>query len=180
MFLARAVDEYRAERAATGWGGDGALLFAPPDVLAAALPALPAGASPSLSSAAPPSLSSAAPPAGVPPSVSPTGAAPPFAAWITTWDDDTDAEDFAAQAALVLGVLARAPVAGDRHASTPGRLRAIDSAGRVYAIERRRRAVGMLFAAPAEAEAVLNDLMSAVAARPGRRPPPAQGRVRSR
>ena len=100
-------------------------------------------------------------------------AASTFVAWITTWDDDTDAEDFAAEAALALGDLARVAVLDARPAS--GRLRLTDADGRLFAVERRRRTVGLLLAAPADAENFLAGLLDcrATAARPaspGRRP----------
>lgn len=148
-FLERAGNPYRAERAAAGWGGDRALLVRP---------------------AAADGSVDASEPGGV-------SAARTFVAWITSWDDDTDAEDFAAEAALALGDLARVAVLDARPAS--GRLRLTDADGRLFAVERRRRTVGLLLAAPADAENFLSGLLASATAaapaspgrRPGRRPP---------
>ncbi|MEO5769769.1 MAG: hypothetical protein ABIS92_15555 [Polyangia bacterium] len=163
VFLERAGNPYRAERAAAGWGGDRALLVRP--------------------GAADGAVDDAAERDGV-------SAASTFVAWITTWDDDTDAEDFAAEAALALGDLARVAVLDARPAS--GRLRLTDADGRLFAVERRRRTVGLLLAAPADAENFLAGLLGGATAatpatpatpgrRPARHPPPgdqARGRPR--
>jgi hypothetical protein len=140
-FLQRAVDPYRADRAAAGWGGDRAVLLRVSQA---------AGAEP----------------------------APECAAWMTIWDDDTNAEDFANEATSALAVLARVSDADVR--SQSGRVRIVDGAGRVYALERRRRTVGLLFAAPRDAEGVFADLMSAVAARANRRVSGVQTRARAK
>ena len=156
IFLTRAVNDYHAERAATGWGGDTALLIRGAEVSRRArgvsYPNGDAGAG--------------------------TDAGPEtFAAWITTWDDDTDAEDFSMQAAHVLAALARASVIDDHPSS--GHLRLTDAAGRVYVLDRRHRTVGMLFAAPTDAEATLSALMVAATARAPHRGT-RQGRALSR
>ncbi len=159
LFLARAVDDYRAERAATGWGGDCALLLAeapvPPATAATAVAAATAARALAVD-------------------------ATNFVAWITTWDDDTDAADFAVQAASTLAMLAGTTASGVSSPSTSGRFRAVDPLGRVYALQLRGRAVGMLFAAPANAEEVLSELLSAAGGRAGHRAPPPQGRARSK
>jgi hypothetical protein len=136
LFLARAVDEARAQRAASGWAGDRAMLLQGPDSNVCA-------------------------------------------AWITTWDDDTDAEDFATEVTSVLARLAQVAAPDARPGTARFELR--DGTGTHYVVERRHRTVGMLFAAPIEADAVLSKLMAAAALKGG--PPPArsrQGRPRSR
>ncbi len=89
-----------------------------------------------------------------------------FVAWLTTWDDETDATDFATEATSALASLAGVPVPGDRLAA--GRPRMKDAEGRLFALERRGRAVGMLMAAPATGGAALERLMSAAAGVPRR------------
>jgi hypothetical protein len=133
LFLARAVLDYRAQRAASGWGGDRALLLR----------------------------------RGEPPSEGSDDSANAFAAWITTWDDVTDAEDFAGEASFTLVSLAGLDPQAIR--STPGHLQVAAGTGRLYLLERRGRTVGMLFGAPALAQKVLSELMSAAEPRPGRR-----------
>ena len=135
-FLERTGDPYRAERAAAGWGGDLALLVRAP--------------SGDATDDAPEAVAGAA--AGT------------FVAWITTWDDDTDAEDFAAEAALALGDLAGVAVPNARPGS--GRLRLADAAGRLFVVEHRRNTVGLLLGAPADAKNFLAGLLAnATAAR---------------
>lgn len=82
-----------------------------------------------------------------------------FAAWVTTWDDDSDADDFANEAALVLAALARATPPEARPAA--GKFRVTDEDGAVFALERRHRAVVLLFGAPAGTEALLAELAGA-------------------
>lgn len=123
---------------------------------------------------------------------------PEFAAWMTTWDDPTDAEDFAAQAVLALGggalsegVAARSGPedrggggGGDeRGGATPARWRLANAAGRIFALERRGATVGVLFGAPPDAEGLLSPLMKAAAAggrRRGRARQSVAGRGRPR
>jgi hypothetical protein len=99
-----------------------------------------------------------------------------FVAWLTTWDDETDAADFATEATSALASLAGVPLLEDRVAV--GRRRMKDARGRLFALERRGRTVGMLIAAPAAAGAALERLVSAAATVPRRaRPGPRnQGR----
>ena len=136
VFLDRAVDGYRAERAAAGWGGDRVLWLRPPARKGSTA----------------------------------TGG---FAAWLTTWDDESDAEDFAAEGALALAALARATPAEARPLS--GKFRITDGAGALYALERRHRAVVLLFGAPSGTDGLLGDL-TAAAAKGGRRAPPPRRR----
>lgn len=137
LFLGRAVDSYRAERAAAGWGGDRALWLHP-------------GAR-----------------------KGDTGT-DGIAAWLTTWDDESDAEDFAAEAALALAALARATPAEARPVS--GKFRITDGDGAVYALERRHRAVALIFAVPPRAEALLGELAAAAAKGVRRSSPPRTSR----
>jgi hypothetical protein len=141
LFLGRAGDPYRAERAAAGWGGDRALLLRRGDA---------------------------------PESASETRAGS-FVAWLTTWDDDTNAEDFAVEAAHAVAALAGAPLRDDRPAS--GQVRITDASGRLFAINHQRRVVGLLLDAPASAGDLLARLMSAVSLPgPSRRRGAGQGR----
>jgi hypothetical protein len=139
-FLRRAVDDYRAERAATGWGGDRAILYRQEGAGDAGVPA-------------------------------------DFVAWVTTWDGPTDAQDFAEQASVALAALAGAPleqvVTPSRRAArdapaAPRRWRGLDAKGRLFALEERGGAVGMLVGAPVEAEAILPKLMTAASRKGGR------------
>jgi hypothetical protein len=143
-FLERAVGPYRAERAATGWGGDRVRLIRGQE--------------------------------------GEDGVAPEFAAWLTTWDGASDAQDFAEQAGLALASLAGAPLAevGDarrRHprggAREPKRWRCISAAGRAFDVEWREAAVVILVGAPPDAERALPALVAAATAR-------RRGRSRSR
>jgi len=95
------------------------------------------------------------------PAVEPAGTPRELVVWATTWGDGGDAEDFANEATRVLALLAGAP-APDRHAG-PGRARFVDPAGRLFAIERRRATVVMLFAAPPGAEGALGTVLASTA-----------------
>ncbi|HEX2659667.1 MAG TPA: hypothetical protein VHU40_15390 [Polyangia bacterium] len=142
-FLRRAVGDYRAERAAMGWGGDRALMFRQP------------GDGDEAASAE-------------------------YVAWVTTWDGGTDAQDFAEQASAALAALAGAPVEEvvapvrrpPRGISWAGsrRWRGLDAGGRLFSLEQRGVAVGLLVGAPVEAEALLPKLLGAAAARKSGRP----------
>jgi len=68
-----------------------------------------------------------------------------FVAWWTAWDDVTDAEDFAAEASIVLTGLAGAPVNEDG-----GRVVA-RRGDTVFALARRGALVGLLLGAPESA-----------------------------
>ncbi|MBC8133806.1 MAG: hypothetical protein H7X95_12550 [Deltaproteobacteria bacterium] len=155
LFLARAGNDYRAERAAMGWGGDCALLLRT-------------------------STSAAGTPLGAPGTSTPT-----FAAWITTWDDDTDAADFATEATRALATLADVPPTDPRldHRIDPrgasGRVRLTDARGRLFALDHKGRTVGLVIAAPPDAEKLLERLMtSALAAATRPRRSADQARVR--
>jgi hypothetical protein len=95
-WLARAVSEEVAARAAAGWGGDRAVLYERAASVDAAAPR-PVG----------------------PPARTPT-----FVAWSTVWDDVTDAEDFARTASAALSALpgaAELPPLDDKgHAAARG------------------------------------------------------------
>ena len=139
-FLRRAVGDYRAERAAMGWGGDRAILYRQQGAGDADAPA-------------------------------------EFVAWVTTWDGPTDAQDFAEQASVALAALAGAPleqvVTSSRRAAravptAPRRWRGVDANGRLFAIEERGGAVGLLVGAPVEVEAILPKLMTAASRKGGR------------
>jgi hypothetical protein len=136
-----------AERAAAGWGGDRAVLYA----LAAAVPrqAPDAGAD-----------------AGTPP--------PPrsFALWSTVWDDVTDADDFARTAAPVLAALS-----GDPSAATPDDPDRVIArrADLVWALARRGPAVALLLGAPESALPALEELLPAVG--PAKRKRPLRSRL---
>jgi len=126
-FLLRAVGDYRAERAAMGWGGDRAILFRQQGKGDAVAPA-------------------------------------EFVVWVTTWDGVTDAQDFAEQASVSLAALAGAPlekVVTRSRRPVPRRWRGLDAKGRLFALEERGGAVGMLVGAPPEAESFLAKLMTA-------------------
>jgi hypothetical protein len=89
-------------------------------------------------------------------------AAPSFVAWWTTWDDVTDAEDFAAQAPVALRALAGA-VATDEDGPVVAR-----RGDAVFAVARHGAAVGLLIGAPS---AVLPAFEQGLAALKGSRPP---------
>ena len=76
----------------------------------------------------------------------------PFAVWLTTWDDETDALDFAEQATVALATLTE---------SSPPDALFIDPAGRRFAIETAPRTVGLLFSAPEAGQAILRRLIAA-------------------
>jgi hypothetical protein len=96
-----------------------------------------------------------------------------LAAWITTWDHEADAEDFAVLAAEVLGARAGAATTTTASATAssattapgeigePAPLRLTDPGGRLYALGRRGRTVAMLLGAPAGADGVLRELLDA-------------------
>lgn len=127
VFLEGGVDGYRAERAATGWGGDRVLWL---QSVARARKRADTGAENE-----------------------------GFAAWITTWDDESDADDFAAEAAVALAALARVPPPEGRPPA--GGFRVENDRGRVYALQRRQRAVALVFGAPAGSGALLAELTAA-------------------
>jgi hypothetical protein len=84
-----------------------------------------------------------------------TGVGESFAVWITTWDDETDAGDFAEQATVALATLTVS--------SPPAAPQAlfVDPAGRRFAIETAPRTVGLLFSAPEAGQAILHRLIAA-------------------
>jgi hypothetical protein len=88
-------------------------------------------------------------------SPSSSGGGEPFAVWITTWDDETDAEDFAEQATLALVRLTESAPAAEPAALF------VDRAGRRFAIETAPRTVGLLFSAPEAGQAILQRLVAA-------------------
>jgi hypothetical protein len=84
------------------------------------------------------------------------GAGPePFVAWSTTWDDVTDAEDFALVAPRVLASLAGSPASD---ADDPHRFVARGPGG-VFALAWRGNAVALLVAAPESALDALEGLL---------------------
>ena len=135
-FLQRAVGDYKAQRAATGWGGDRVRL-------------------------------QRGPPAG-------EAAAVEYVTWVTTWDEASDAQDFAEQAGQTLALLAggRLTEVTPRRRAPPGprdarRWRTADARGRIFALEWQGRAVTLLLGAPSSAERSLPAL-TAAATRRGR------------
>lgn len=97
------------------------------------------------------------------------GAAPEFVTWVTTWDDVSDAQDFAEQAVLALGSLAGATLTEVEPASrrarvahAPRRWRSVDAQGRTFALDCQNRAVTLLIGAPESAERSLSALTTAV------------------
>jgi len=164
LFLARTSDPDRSERGASGWGGDRALLFE--EVPRANGRSKGRGMESSARSR----------PARV---ATPTQART-FVAWLTTWDDETDARDFAEQAATVLAELARTSRVASSGSGWGSRLpplaaaaasaeasgqasdlaRAVETSGRSFTLARRRRMVGMLLAAPGDLDPSATDLLS--------------------
>jgi hypothetical protein len=146
-WLAPAVPGAIAERAAAGWGGDRAILFATPD----GAPSGPDAGTPGSSDGGAPS------PAGA-------GARErTFVLWSTVWDDVTDAEDFARAAAPALARLAGGTRAGDED---PHRFAARGPDG-TYALAWRGSAVALLVSAPESAVPALEEIVA---------PPPAPAR----
>jgi hypothetical protein len=97
------------------------------------------------------------------------GTAPgPFVTWSTGWDDVTDAEDFAREAAVVL-----AAEAGDPEATLddPHRF-VVRGHGEVYALAWRGNAVALLVGAPESALAALDDLVGGTEPPPRKKPSP--------
>jgi hypothetical protein len=140
-WLGLAAPRALAERAAAGWGGDRAALYEP-----------------------------VAPPPHFPPDagVADAGVPPPprpFVAWSTVWDDVTDADDFARNAAPVLAVLS-----GDAAAATPDDPdRVVARRGPlVWALARRGAAVTLLLGAPESALAAIEELLPPAVA-PGKK-----------
>jgi hypothetical protein len=129
-----------AARAAQGWGGDRATLFVPVFV-----PVLGPGSGSTDADAAPP--------------------AGPFAVWLTTWDDPSDAEDFARTATAALAQLAHEPEAPLDDA---GRSVVVGADG-VFALARRGSVVALLVGAPESALPALDELLPAPAKRPAAR-----------
>jgi hypothetical protein len=165
VFLARALDPDRVYRGAAGWGGDQAVLYrrGPPDHKHGNPGRVPK-----------PSRDGLDGQARLPRHERPEkrrgrtgggerddGAAAPLAAWVTTWDREVDADDFARLGARVLAALAgaRPETVGS------GRVRLADAGGRLYVAERRGRTVVMLLSAPpgAAADAILRELLAAAA-----------------
>jgi hypothetical protein len=138
-WLARAVPEVIAERAAAGWGGDRAFL-------------LEAAEAPE------PAPSGAAADAGAPARAGVDGGAGArtFALWWTTWDDVTDAEDFAGAAASALARLAGARPAGE---DDPHRV-VLTAPDGTFALAWRGSTVAVLAAAPASALPALDELVA--------------------
>lgn len=181
-FLEPTVGEHRADRAATGWGGDRVLVYRRGGTPSGDRPTRARRAASQRSgeverdetddSASDDSSDDAA--ADKPASDNPASDNPAFVAWILAWDTPIDAEDFAAQAAEVLLALA-ATTAETRQASEPALQRrahgtVTDAAGRVYAWQREGTLVGLLFGAPPSAEAALGQLMAAASSRTGAPP----------
>src|SRR5262249_28315064 len=102
------------------------------------------------------------------------GAPPlPFVVWSTTWDDLTDAEDFARAAAPVLAALAGAATT---EVDDPHRFVARDAAG-VFALAWRGSRVALLVGAPEAALAALDGLVEEPKrSRKGLRGAPLRGR----
>jgi hypothetical protein len=151
-WLGIAAPRALAERAAAGWGGDRAVLYAG---AAAASRAVPDGGADAGAPAVPRS----------------------FVAWSTVWDDVTDADDFARTAAPVLATLS-----GDASAATPDDPDRVVARrdGLVWALARRGTAVTLLLGAPEAALPALEELLPVVApvkkGRLPRRSPPAEAR----
>ena len=139
-WLALALPPEIAARAAAGWGGDRAGIYA-----------APAGP---------------APDAGV--------ASERPLAWLTVWDDDGEADDFAHAARQVLAAQTRVepvsidpapPPAGERKKSAPHATPASEghtlfpTSNGLYALERRGEAVALLFAAPASSAPALDQML---------------------
>ena len=91
-----------------------------------------------------------------------------FALWITTWDDETDARDFADQALIVLERMSDSVARRRSDSADGGRLteaiQLTDSRGRRFALEAGARTVGMMFAAPEAGLVALHRLVEAAAA----------------
>jgi hypothetical protein len=141
VFLQRAVGPYRAERAAAGWAGDRVGLYR--DARADVDDESAAGPGPSSGGG------------------DVERASHELVVWVSTWDDATDAADFADQCLEALGALAGAPLAvvtvprpgrGSAARPLPRRWRHIDSAGRLSLLEQQGTFVGMMLGAPAEME----------------------------
>src|SRR5205807_2222265 len=103
-----------------------------------------------------------------------------FAAWVTTWDRDGDAEDFAEQGALAVARLAGARAAEavmPRAARADSEVRAEvrDVTGRICSVVRRGRAVVLLVGAPPDARP-LAEVLLAAARRASRQRPAAAAR----
>jgi len=97
--------------------------------------------------------------------------------WITTWDDVTDADDFAEQAAVVAGALAGAPLdempppsvaaRGRRgRRDNARRWRQTDAGGQLFLLEQRGAAVGMMLGAPPDLERAWPAIMAGLARSP--------------
>jgi hypothetical protein len=128
VWLSAAVNDELAARAAAGWGGDRAILYERAPTPTAPTP-----------DAGPPSSSSS-----------------PFVLWSTTWDDVTDAEDFARAAAPTLAAFAK-------HKATdppedPHRF-VVHRGDEVFALAWRDTTVVLLVGAPESALATLDDLL---------------------
>lgn len=141
VFLRRVVGPYRAERAAAGWAGDRVGLYR--DVRAADTQG--------------PSRAGPIPGSGT----EADSANDELVVWLSTWDDATDAADFADQSVEVLEALAGGPLApstvpGARAGRSTGarpiprRWRRIDAAGRLFLLEQQGTFVAMTLGAPAE------------------------------
>ncbi len=139
-WLALALPPEIAARAAAGWGGDRAGIYA-----------APAGA---------------APDAGV--------ASERPLAWLTVWDDDGEADDFAHAARQVLAAQTQVlplsidpapPPANERKRSGPRAAPASEgqtvfpTSSGLYALERRGEAVALLFAAPASSGPAIDQML---------------------
>jgi len=142
VFLERVVGEHRAARAAAGWSGDRVALYRDA-------------------------------------SAGEAGSDRELVIWLTTWDDVTDADDFAEQAAAVVGALAGAPL-DEKPPSAVGRgtrprrdrarrWRQTDASGRVFLVDQRGSAVGMVLGAPPNLERGWPTIMEGVGGPPSTR-----------
>lgn len=166
-FLEPLVGEHRAERAATGWGGDRVLVYRRPGGRYGdrAAGTKRAGEHDNGSEADRDGAEGA--------NAAPEQ--PALVAWMLAWDTASDAEDFATQAAEVLMALAGNDAGSQEAAADPFMRRrahgsVTDAAGRVYAWQREGTLVGLLFGAPPAAEAALGQLMAAVSSKAGAPP----------